>query len=53
MYLFREELIKNSDDDVQELINVLGSTIRLLEKNANENATELEKLILNSIYKNL
>jgi|SaaInlStandDraft_1057018.scaffolds.fasta_scaffold15268_3 hypothetical protein len=53
MYLFMEELIKDSDDDIQELINVLGSTIRLSEQNANENATELEKLILNSIYKNL
>ncbi|MAV38966.1 MAG: hypothetical protein CML12_00060, partial [Puniceicoccaceae bacterium] len=37
---FREELIKDSDDDVQELINVLGSTIRLSEKNANNVAID-------------
>jgi len=53
MYLFREELIKDSDDDVQELINGLERIIRLCDKNAYENATAVDKIILDSMYKAL
>jgi len=51
-YLFRAELIKDNDD-AQEIIDVLESIIQSFEKNAYANAKEIDKLILDSIYKSL
>ena len=55
MNLFRTELLNESDidDGTQKILDGLENIIRLSDTNAYAHATQVDKVILDSIYKSL